>query len=325
VKSLQETLPGMIDAVQAAQTGSFTSAARALGLTPAAVSKNIAALERRLRVRLFNRTTRQLSLTEEGRRFVAQAREGLRLLEEANARACDGARPEGLVRISSGAGFGRRFVVPLLADFFASYPHVRVELSLSDAHVDLIGEGFDLGIRGGAAPPEGMVARKFGTISTMLVASPEYLAEHGTPSSWRDLARHRTIEVRFQSKAVRPWQFRDGGQVFTLESRGTLVLSEPAAVVDAALHHLGIAQVSRHHALDHLEAGRLQRVLAREHLPGKLDLAIYFPHRRGLAPRVRVRVDFLMQRFQREPAFGNVEPEAAVRTGARPRRRPGVA
>jgi DNA-binding transcriptional LysR family regulator len=320
MKALQGTLPGMIDAVQVAESGSFTAAARVLNLTPAAVSKNIAALEGRLQVRLFNRTTRQLSLTEEGRRFVAQAREGLRLLAEASTQAACGADPEGVVRISSGIGFGRRFVLPLLAEFLIRHPRVRVELNLSDSHVDLIREGFDLGIRGGAAPPEGMVARKIGTVSTLLAASPQYLSKHGTPTSWRDLVRHRIIEVRFQSRAIRPWQFREGGQVFTLESQGTLVLSEPATVVDAALHHLGIAQVSLHHAWDFLQSGTLCRVLARQHVPGKLDLAIYYPHRRGLASRVHVMVNFLLEKFALLPALSSYETRSSSARKAQRRR-----
>jgi DNA-binding transcriptional LysR family regulator len=122
MKQLQSSLPGLISAVQTADSGSFTAAAKVLDLTPAAVSKNVAALEALLKVRLFNRTTRQLSLTEEGKAFIAQTRDGLDLLESASVQASQGLKPQGLVRINSSVGFGRRYVLPALPAFYAQYP-----------------------------------------------------------------------------------------------------------------------------------------------------------------------------------------------------------
>ncbi len=161
-----------MSAVQSAESGSFTAAAKVLELTPAAVSKNGAALQAMRKVRLFHRTTRQLVLIKEGKAFVAQAREGWGPLEAAFIQVTQGLTPHGLVRVSSSAGFGRRFVLPLLPAFYALYPQLQVDLSLNDLNVDLLREGFDVGIRGGSEPPEGMVARKICNLAAMLVCTP---------------------------------------------------------------------------------------------------------------------------------------------------------
>jgi DNA-binding transcriptional LysR family regulator len=305
MKHLQTTLPGLISAIQAADSGSFSSAANMLGLTPAAVSKNVAALEAHLKVRLFNRTTRRLSLTEEGRAFVAQARVGVQALEDANALATQGAQPEGLVRINCSVGFGRRYVLPLLPEFFKAYPLVRVELNLNDNQVDLVQGGFDIGIRGGSQPPEGMVARKICDIPAVLVATPRYLKANGTPRTPEDLAAHRLIRVRFLNGRMSAWTFESGKTkaVSTQDSPAQLMLSDPEVVLDAALLHMGIARMGKHHAHDALQRGYLVEVLPKQHVSGEAAMALFYPHRSGLAPRVRVLVDFLLERFKGMPAL----------------------
>ncbi len=297
MKQLQTTLPGLVSAVQAADSGSFTAAAKVLDLTPAAVSKNVAALEALLKVRLFNRTTRQLSLTEEGKAFIAQTREGLGLLEAASVQATQGLAAQGLVRVSSAVGFGRRFVLPLLPAFYAQYPQVQVELSLNDQTVDLVREGFDVGIRGGTQPPEGMVARKICNLSVALVATPRYLQARGMPKHYTELAGHDLLRVKFLSGRITPWLFKDKGKVVGFEGPAKLLISDPEVILDAALLHMGIARMGRHHAFEALQRGDLVEVLARQHIPGDASMAMFYPHRAGLAPRVRVLVDFLMAQF----------------------------
>jgi DNA-binding transcriptional LysR family regulator len=300
MKHLQTTLPGLISAIQAADSGSFSAAASVLGLTPAAVSKNVAALEAHLKVRLFNRTTRRLSLTEEGRAFVGQARVGVQALEDANALATQGAQPEGLVRINCSVGFGRRYVLPLLPEFFKLYPQVRVELNLNDNQVDLVQGGFDIGIRGGSQPPEGMVARKICDIPAVLVASPQYLKAHGTPRTPDDLAAHRLIRVHFLNGRMSAWTFLSGKAkaVIAQDTPAQLMLSDPEVVLDAALLHMGIARMGKHHAHEALQRGDLVEVLPKQHVSGEAAMALFYPHRSGLAPRVRVLVDYLMQQFK---------------------------
>lgn len=305
MKQLQTTLPGLISAVQAADSGSFTAAAKVLDLTPAAVSKNVAALEARLLVRLFNRTTRQLSLTEEGKAFIAQAREGLQALEAASVSATQRLKPQGLVRINSSVGFGRRHVLPLLPGFYAQYPDVQVELSLNDLNVDLVKEGFDVGIRGGSQPPEGMVARKICRLESVLVATPRYLAARGTPKHYSDLAQHDLLRVKFLSGRMSPWLFKDKGKVVAFEAQAKLLISDPEVILDAALLHMGIARMGRHHAFEALQCGDLVEVLPRQHEPGAASMEMFYPHRAGLAPRVRVLVDFLLSRLVQLPALGN--------------------
>jgi DNA-binding transcriptional LysR family regulator len=296
MKSLQTTLPGLLSAIQAADSGSFSAAAQVLGLTPAAVSKNVGVLETHLKVRLFNRTTRKLALTEEGRAFVAQARIGLQALEEASSVATKGAQPEGLVRLNCSVGFGRRYVLPLLPEFFKAYPQVRVELNLNDHQIDLIEGGFDIGIRGGSQPPEGMVSRKIFDIETILVASPNYLKKHGTPVSVQDLSAHRLIRVRFLNGRMSAWTFKMNGskEIATEDTPAQLIISDPEVVLDAALLHMGIARIGKHHAYEALKRGSLVEVLPRLHLSGKASMALFYPHRAHLAPRVRVLVDFLL-------------------------------
>jgi DNA-binding transcriptional LysR family regulator len=300
---LQSTLPGLVSAVQVADSGSFTAAASVLGLTPAAVSKSVAALEAQLRVRLFNRTTRQLSLTEEGKAFIAQSREGLGLLAEAAVRATQGLKPQGLVRVSCSVGFGRRYVLPALPAFYAQYPEVQLELSLNDQTVDLVREGFDVGIRGGAQPPEGMVARKICVLSAVLVATPRYLKARGTPMHYSELAGHDLLRVKFASGRITPWLFKESGRgkaksdVVGFDGPARLLISDPEVILDAALLHLGIARMGRHHAHAALLRGDLTQVLARQHVADGSSMAIFYPHRAGLAPRVRVLVDFLMAQF----------------------------
>jgi DNA-binding transcriptional LysR family regulator len=309
MKHLQTTLPCLISAIQAADSGSFSAAANVLGLTPAAVSKNVAALEAHLKVRLFNRTTRRLSLTEEGRAFVAQARIGVQALEDANTLATQGAQPEGLVRVNCSVGFGRRYVLPLLPAFFKAYPQVRVELNLNDNQVDLVQSGFDIGIRGGSQPPEGMVARKICDIPAVLVATPRYLKANGMPQTPRDLAQHRLIRVKFLNGRMPPWPFksskagRETQGISAIDAPAQLLLSDPEIVLDAALLHLGIARLGKHHASEALGRGDLVEVLPKQHVSGEAAMALFYPHRSGLAPRVRVLVDFLLERFKSMPSL----------------------
>lgn len=303
MKQLQSSLPGLLSAVQAADSGSFTAAAKVLGLTPAAVSKNVAALEALLKVRLFNRTTRQLSLTEEGKAFIAQTRDGLQTLEQASLAATQGLTPQGLVRVSCSVGFGRRYVLPLLPAFYAAYPQVQVELSLDDHNVDLVREGFDVGIRGGSQPPGGMVARKICNLSAVLVATPRYLKARGTPKHYTELAQHDLLRVKFASGRMTPWLFKDQGQLAGFEGRAKLLISDPEVILDAALLHMGIARIGRHHAFEALERGDLVEVLARQHDSGAASMAMFYPHRAGLAPRVRVLVDFVLAQLAQNAAL----------------------
>ena len=298
MQDLYKNWPGFLAAVRVADAGSFTGAARQLNLTPAAIGKSIAALESRLGVRLFNRTTRQLWLTPEGERVVERARAALQALDDAGAVANPDADISGLVRISCGAGYGRQFVLPVIARIQGKHPQLRIELNLSDQIVDLVKEGFDIGIRGGSEPPQGMVARRVSKMTTVLVASPAYLLAYGTPQDWTELANHRRIGIRYATGRVSQWHFKVGSKTHTFDEKPTLLLTAPEIVVDAALLDQGIAQLAQHHALVALRSGSLVPLLQQQHVSKPFDISIFYPHRNGLAPRVRVVVDMLVSALQ---------------------------
>lgn len=298
---LQISLPALLSTVQAADSGGFTAAANVLNLSPAAVSKNVAAVEAQLQVRLFNRTTRQLALTNEGRAFVEKARSGLALLQAAAVAATQGLQAQGLVRMNCSVGFGRRYVLPLLPAFYALHPQVQVELSLNDQMVDLVAEGFDVVIRGGLQPPDGMVARKICDLDSVLVASPRYLKERGVPKHFGELISHDLLRLKFQSGRVLPWLFKDKGRIVALDAPAKLFISDPGAIVDAAVLHMGIARVGRLHALEELRQGQLVEVLAKQHHGDTGSIAMFYPHREGMPPRVRVWVDFLWEHLSAMP------------------------
>jgi DNA-binding transcriptional LysR family regulator len=300
---LHKRWPGFLAAVRTADAGSFSAAARQLNLTPAAVGKSVAALEAHLGVRLFNRTTRQLALTEEGERVVGHARAALQSLAQADQVVSRSTELRGLVRISSAVGFGRRFVLPGVAQILNLHPGLRIELVLSDQNTDLVKDGFDFGIRGGGTPPQGMVAQRICNVPTRLVASPAYLKGSGVPTDWTALNSHRTIGLRFASGRHSPWSFRQGKQLHTLDVPPTLLLSAPELVVDAALLHQGIAQVALHHAWDALERGSLHTVLTQQHVSTAVAVAVFYPHRSGLAARVKVVLDWLIAHLRRDPTL----------------------
>ncbi len=309
MKSLQATLPSLLSAVQTAESGSFSAAAKVLQLTPAAVSKNVATLEALLQVRLFNRTTRRLSLTEEGKAFVAQTRLGLAALEDAARVATQGLAPRGVVRVNCSVGFGRRYVLPALPGFFAQYPDVQVDLVLNDQAIDLVGHGFDFGIRGGSQPPEGMVARKICDNPSVLVATPHYLQLRGTPRTPADLAHHDLLRVKFLNGKMYPWAFRETAGVSSFDADAKLFISDPEMILDAALLHMGIARMGRHHAWAALQSGELVEVLPHSHMPTDATMALFYPHHVGVAPRVRVLIDYLMTWFaQQESLHGRRPP-----------------
>jgi DNA-binding transcriptional LysR family regulator len=307
MKYLQTTLPGLISAVHAADCGSFAAAAKLLDLTPAAVSKGVATLEAHLKVRLFNRTTRRLSLTEEGIVFIEQVRLGLNTLDAAAMQATQARKPQGLVRLNCPVGFGRRYVLPALPSFYAAYPDVRIELNLNDRAVDLVGEGFDIGIRGGSQPPEGMVARKICDLSLVLVATPKYLRARGTPTHPSALDQHDLLRVKFHTGRMLPWLFKEtigGKQKFVAcEKPGRFIISDPEIILDAALMHMGIAALGRYDAHAALLKGDLVEVLPRQLAQSNISMSMFYPHRMGLAPRVRVFVDFLLDYLDQDESL----------------------
>jgi DNA-binding transcriptional LysR family regulator len=287
--------------VQAADAGSFAAAGRTLGISSAAVSKNVAGLERALGVRLMNRTTRTLKLTEEGGAFLRQARVALEALDAAiDTVAAQRVTPSGRVRISTSWAFGREQLMPVLPGLLSRYPALSVEVDFDDKVVDLVRDGYDFAIRGGNIPDSNLVSRPIFRLNVVLVASPDYLARHGVPQTPQELRTHRLIARRFLGGRVAPWAFRaENGSITTFDpaDRAVMTLSAPESVVQAACDSVGIAQVGVHLAWEHLLSGALKVVLYPDHQPGSYEMVMQYPHRALMAPRVQATLEYLLEAF----------------------------
>lgn len=286
--------------VQAADAGSFAGGARALGISSAAVSKNVAGLEKSLGVRLMNRTTRTLSLTDEGSAFLRQARIALQALDAAtDVIVAHRAAPTGRVRISTSVGFGRDQLAPALPALLEKYPGLAVEVDFDDRLIDLIHDGYDLALRGGRIADSSLVSRPVCQFHLVLVASPAYLERYGVPRSPEALSGHRLLTRRFLGGRVLPWNFRAAdGSITTLNTDGAVMtLSSPETLAEAARAGAGIAEVGVHHVWKALRSGELRLLLLDSHDPGSFEMTLQYPHRALLAPRVRVTVEHLLATF----------------------------
>lgn len=283
--------------------GSFVAGGKTLGLTRSAAGKAIQRLEDRLGVRLLHRTTRALSLTDEGRVFHERARPILAAVDDAEASvAGDRGTPRGVLRLTVPDAFGRLVILPLVKTYLETWPDVQVEISLSDRQADIVEEGFDLAVRIGAPPADStLVSRVVTTFTAMLFAAPSYVAAHGAPRSLDDLARHDCLI--FTSRGRRqPWRFRDrDGTWAKAQGRSRLRLDSGAALRSAAVAGLGIAYLPDFLVADDLAAGRLQQVLPRVSADDATIVAIY-PSRRLLEPRVRRFIDLMVDALARRRA-----------------------
>jgi DNA-binding transcriptional LysR family regulator len=293
-------LQHLVSFVQTAEHGSFSAAARILGLTPAGVSKNVARLESDLGVRLFQRSTRRLALTERGERFLRQVNGPLTSLQGALAGVQEGDdHPAGTLKVSMGQAFGRHFLVPLLEDFLARYPAVLPDWHFDNRRVDVIGEGFDAAIGGGFELTSGVVARELAPIHIVAVASPAYLAKCQLPRHPEQFATLDGIMRRSSPTGrVRPWTLRSRGAAEQpIPCRPRLILSDPEAIAQAARLGLGVALLPMPFAFAPIQSGELVRLL-----PGWYSdagpLSLYYPSRRMLPAKTRVFIDFVLERFR---------------------------
>ena len=282
--------------------GSLAALARELGVTPPAVTARLAQLEKRLGVRLLNRTTRRLSVTHEGEIYLAT---GARLLEELEAleQAVSSSRgtPKGLLRVNATFGFGRRHIAPAIVEFARRYPEVEVQLELTDRSVNLADKAIDIGIWFGTVPDSRMVARKIVSNRRLLCASPDYLARAGVPHTPRDLQSHACIVLRESDAAYGTWHLSRGNKQETIKVRGPLSTNDGETGVLWALAGYGILMRSEWDVRTHIEAGRLVPVLTDWTLPVADVFAVY-PERANLSAKVTAFIDFLTAWFQRDAA-----------------------
>jgi DNA-binding transcriptional LysR family regulator len=303
--------PHLDSFVATADEGSFSAAARRLGLTPAAVSKSVARLEAGLGVRLFQRSTRSLSLTTEGEQLYRQVRLPWSEIGDALADLRQGAgRPAGTLKVSMAPAVGRTYFVPLLDGFLAQYPDIVPDLYFENRQVDLVAEGFDVAIGGGIELTEGLIARELAQVRIVLAAAPSYLARFPAPDEPEGLARHRGLLRRsIASGRLVPWALKnDEGREVVAAVRPVAVLDDPEAIARAAACGLGIAMLPLPHALPLLESGELVRILPAWHAETR-PLSIYYASRKLLPAKVRVFVDYIVEQFRAGPhagAFGRV-------------------
>ena len=295
-----EPYAGIAVFTRVAETGSFSAAARDLGLSKSAVSKRVAALEDRLGARLINRTTRRLSLTEVGVAFYERAVRILAELEEAEqAISRLQGEPRGTLRINMPMSFGIGHVAPALADFMARYPDLRVAMELTDRQVDLIEEGVDLAIRIAELPDSSFVARRLAPARRVVCASPDYWRRLGRPRHPTELVDHRCLIYTYLS-AQREWRFHGPEGPIAVRISGCLEANNGDALRDAAVAGLGVYLAPTFIVGEDLRAGRLEEVLA-EYEDSRLSVYAVYPHRQHLSAKVRAFVDFLAERFGPEP------------------------
>lgn len=291
-----ETFENLLSFVRSAETGSFSAAARRLGLSPAAVSRNVAQLEVNLGVRLFQRTTRRITLTEAGERFLANVGIGLDSVQAAIADVTGNAgEPAGVLRISAAPGFARDILLPLMPSFLQRYPGIVPEWYLDNRQVDLVAEGFDAAIGGGIELAPGLVARDIAPAHLILVASKEHLAERGRIERLEDLPMLDHLAMRsVQTGKVRGWMLQGPeGKQSPLELSPRLLANDPQALCQSALLGLGVALLAVPDVLPYLEAGKLQRVLPDWYVNAG-HISLYFSSQKLLPAKTRAFVDFLV-------------------------------
>jgi DNA-binding transcriptional LysR family regulator len=283
----------------AAELGSFTLAANAASVTPAAVSRSVARLEERLGVRLFVRTTRQIRLTDSGVRYFEQCRQALAQLVDAE-REVTGQQttPAGVLRISMPTPYGHYRVLPLLPAFRELFPEVQVEAHLSNRNIDFADEGFDLAIRGRAPDDSSLIARKLEDAQLVVVATPGYLKRAGTPQSIDDLKAHECIQFELPSSGRNlAWTFADASGEIDVATTGDYGTSGDAlAGTTLARSGAGLFQTYRFVVEEDLREGRLVEVLP-QHGGRSRPFILLYPHARYLSSRVRAFVDFLVERL----------------------------
>jgi len=300
-------LEGLAIFAKVAETRSFAGAAAEPKLSKATVSKAVSRVERKLKTRLFNRTSRRIALTDAGRQLAGRAAhilaEGEAVEDAALAQATV---PRGLVRLAAPMSFGLLHVAPLLPEFLAIYPEVSVDLHLSDAMVDIIGEGFDAAIRIAVLPDSSLVVRRLSEMPRYLVGSPTYLDKHGRPKHPLHLAQHRCISYSYTT-ATEIWRFTKGGKSASVRPSGPLRVNNGDAMMPALIAGTGIGILPEFILRDALAAGRLERLLPDWSLPSG---AVYWvtPPGGPRPKRVEVLADFLVEKLAAHTKRGTRAP-----------------
>ncbi len=282
--------------VAVVENGGFAAAARRLGVSKSAVSKRITQLEAQLGARLLHRTTRKLSLTEAGERYLIHALEALTSAREAEDAVAQMQRaPHGRLKINAPMSFGRLHIAPLIPEFLKRYPGIEIDMVMDDRVVDLVEGGFDVALRAGVPPDSALIARKLAPCRNVLCASPGYVAEHGRPGEPTDLLAHNCLHFAYFSDAHQ-WTFIGPGEPVRIEASGNYQVNNSEALREALIGGCGIARLPTFVAGPDITSGRLVRLLGQYRMPSQTLYAV-FPERRHLPAKVRVFLDFAVERF----------------------------
>jgi len=293
-----DTLTRIRTFVQVVDSGGFSAAGRDLGRSKALVSKYVRELEDELGVRLLNRTTRKLSLTEVGTAYYREAADIVQRIEELNEAVGDShAEPRGLLRVTAPRAFGETVLGPALIEFLNEQPKIRMSVSFDDRFVDLVDEGYDLAIRMSELEDSSLIARKLSSMRTIVCASPTLLKGIPAPQNPRDLADLPCI-VDTNLRTPGTWPFQLDGRRISVPVSGVIEVNSPVVAREAAVAGLGIGNIPSFVIADDLRDGRLVPLLEAFERPTMGAHAVY-PHRRHLSGKVRVFVDFLVEWFAR--------------------------
>lgn len=286
--------------IRVVQIGSFSAAARETNTSQATISKRVAALEAQLGVKLMMRTSRDHSLTEAGAEFYEKCVAILAELEEAESDARSRvASPRGLLRVTTAFPLGRLLIAPLLTDFLSRYPEIKLDLALSDSHVDLTREGFDIAIRAQKLQDSSLNARELFKNPMFLIASPSYLKQHGVPRTPEELVDHNCI-VYSELSTQNSWHFTHENDDISVQVNGNFQCDNGDTILTAAVAGVGFAVLPYWMIKSHLDAGELQVVMS-DFQPSTLPVNAVFPHSRYLPLKVRCFIDFLIEEFARSP------------------------
>ncbi|MFM2588138.1 LysR family transcriptional regulator [Vibrio sp. TBV020] len=283
---------GVSEFVGVAETQSFTSAAKKLDTSVAQISRRVSALEERLAVKLFNRTTRKVSLTEAGQLYYQQCKhlvEGLELAELAVTQMQS--TPKGLLKVTAPVTYGEQHLAPLLHQFLELYPQVNLDLMLTNQKLDLIELGVDVAIRLGRLQDSSLIAKRLSTRQLYVCASPEYLDRFGEPHTLSELSNHQCLVG-----SIEYWRFRDDKGEKSLRVSGRIHCNSGYALLDAAKRGLGLAQLPDHYVQDALDSGELVEVLT-EYRDEREGIWALYPQNRNLSPKVRLLIDFLAEKL----------------------------
>jgi DNA-binding transcriptional LysR family regulator len=287
--------------VRVVDSKGFSAAASGLGLTPSAVSKLVTRLETRLGVRLLQRTTRALRLTEEGEVFYAAAQRIVGEIEMLETEmAGHSGTPQGLLRVTTALAFAAHQLAPVLSEFLTRHPLVQLDLLPTDRVVDLVEEGVDIAIRIGRLADTSFMARKIGEDRRLICAAPSYLARHGTPRRPEELARHNCIVSRERPHLNR-WPFKLDGQLTEIEVAGRVAINEGEMQMQLALQGIGIARLTRLTLARAIRDGALVPLLGDFSADEPVGIHAVYPHRRHLAAKVPAFVNFLIEKFTPPP------------------------